>query len=109
MFCEPLWGFLRRRGFSLPHFPAAPRQSDDSGTLLEARRAATLARIRRSLKPKKLVLLGRELEALAAGLGKELPGVELMRFGQESALQLEELAAGALADSLGAAAGASLC
>jgi len=68
-----------------------------------------LARIRRSLKPRKLVLLGRELEAVAASLGKELPGVELIRFGQGSALRLDELAAGALADSLGAAAAASLC
>jgi len=100
---------FQRRGYLLTHILDCPRQSDDSGTLLEARRAATLARIRRSLKPRKLVLLGRELEAVAASLGQELPGVELIRFGQGSALRLDELAAGALADSLGAAAAASLC
>jgi hypothetical protein len=100
---------FQRRGYLLTHLLDCPRQSDDPGALLEARRTAILARIRRSLKPKKLVLLGGELDALTTSLGPELPGVELVRFAPGRALRLGELAAGALAVSLGAAAAPSMC
>src|SRR5215467_76639 len=98
---------FQRRGYLLTHILDCPRPSEASGTLPEARLAATLARIRRSLKPKKLVLLGAQLDALAPRLGPELPGVELVRLAH--GLRLDELAAGALATALGAAAAPSLC
>jgi hypothetical protein len=100
---------FQRCGYLLTHILDCPRQSDDFDALLEARLAATLARIRRSLKPKKLILLGRELDALGSSLTEQLPGVLLMRFAQGTGLRLDELAAGALGAALGAAPAPSLC
>ena len=98
---------FQRRGYLLTHILDCPRLSDASGAFPEPRLAAALARIRRSLKPKKLVLLGEELDALAGRLGRELPGVELVRLAHGRCL--DELAAGALATALGASAAPSLC
>lgn len=65
---------FQRRGLLLTHVLGCPIESPqdkDSGALLKARFPATLARIRRSFRPKRVVPISRHLEPLfhgAAGL-----------------------------------------
>jgi hypothetical protein len=76
-----------------------PNQSIDSKTmqeLLGTRLAPTSVRIRRSLKPKKLVLLDGELDPVVEKLAKETVGSELVGSQNGHAFRLEELTPGSL-------------
>src|SRR5215470_13999003 len=62
---------FQRRGYLLAHILECPVPADRLEALpllLQKRSSATAARIRRSLKPKRLALLGAELGALAESL-----------------------------------------
>ena len=71
---------FQRRGYLLTHVLECPGEYRDQTVLrsaMEQRIGATMARIRRSFKPKRVVLLGEELEPFvaqfkAADLGAEL-------------------------------------
>lgn len=71
---------FQRRGYLLTHVLECPVEYGDAAVFrsaMEQRIAATMARIRRSFKPKRVVLLGEELEPFvarfkAADLGAEL-------------------------------------
>ncbi|HKF24460.1 MAG TPA: hypothetical protein VKB24_00750 [Candidatus Acidoferrum sp.] len=102
---------FQRHGYLLAHILECPgpEGAPEALTLLLGKRGAILAaRIRRSLKPKKLVLLGRELDVLGESLGKELPGVEMVRPEQGGSFRLEDVATGVLAAALAGAVTASL-
>lgn len=102
---------FQRRGFLLVHALECPSQSEDSNVihgLLEKGLAATAVRIRRSLKPKKLVLLGEALEPLMNTLTSELPGIEIVRPEKGNSFRLNDLGTGSLASALTAATAASL-
>ena len=102
---------FQRRGLLFVHLSDCPSESDNlkaTRELLEARFTVTAARIRRSLKPKKLALIGEALDAFAEGLKAELPGVEIVQPEKGRSFRLNELGAGALASALSAAAAASL-
>lgn len=68
---------FQRRGYLLAHVLECPISLDIDGllTAVKQRLAATAVRIRRSLKPKRLILLGRELDPFAAQLAEALPGI----------------------------------
>lgn len=94
---------FQRRGFLLAHIlecPVTPNHAAGSQALLETRFAATAARIRRSLKPKKLVLFGEALDSFAERLAIELPGIAMVRPEQGRSFPLEKLAPGSLATAL---------
>jgi hypothetical protein len=94
---------FQRRGFLLAHIlecPVDPDHAVAGRALLETRFAATAARIRRSLKPKKLVLLGEALDSFATRLANELPGIEIVQPEQGRSFPLEKLASGSLATAL---------
>jgi len=106
---EVILADFQRRGYLLTHVLDCPGLSVNFTALLQKRVTATAARIRRSLKPKRLVLLGAELETIGEGLPNELPGVEMLLPEKGRSFRLEELAAGALGAALNDAVAASLC
>jgi hypothetical protein len=76
-----------------------PTESNDAKTmqeLLERRLAATAARIRRSLKPKKVALLDGELDSFVEKLASEVAGTELVMPQTGRVFRLEDLVAGSL-------------
>jgi len=90
---------FQRRGYLLAHILECPNNSADARgvqELLEKRLAATTVRIRRSLKPKKVVLLGGELNPFVEHLTKEAVGAELALSPNGYAFRLEDLALGSL-------------
>jgi hypothetical protein len=96
---EAVLADFQRRGYLLTYLLECPNQSIDSKTtqeLLGTRLAPTSVRIRRSLKPKKLVLLDRELDPVVEKLAKETVGAELVVSQNGHAFRLEELAPGSL-------------
>jgi len=102
---------FQRQGFLLAHIlecPVTPNPAAGIQALLETQFAATAARIRRSLKPKKLVLFGQALDSFAERLANELPGVEMVQPEQGRSFALEKLAPGSLASALKPTAAAPL-
>jgi hypothetical protein len=90
---------FQRCGYLLAHILECPNRSADAKPaqeLLDKRLAAASVRIRRSLKPKKVVLLGRELDPFADQLTKEVVGVELALSPSGYPFRLEDLAPGSL-------------
>lgn len=100
---------FQRRGYLLTHVLDCPGPSANFTALLQKRMTEAAARIRRSLKPRKLVLLGAELETIGEALPKELPGVEMVLPQKGRSFRLEELAPGALGVAVSGAVAASLC
>ena len=75
--CEAVLADFQRRGYLLTYVLECP-VSVDSGALraaLSQRLATTAIRIRRSLKPKKLVLLGGELGPFVVDFANALSGI----------------------------------
>jgi hypothetical protein len=102
---------FQRRGYLLAHILECPGPADRLDPLLlllQKRSSATRARIRRSLQPKRLVLLGRELAAFAETLTTEFPGVEIVRSEQGTSFLLDQISAGSLGSALGDTVVASL-
>jgi len=96
---EAVLADFQRRGYLLTYLLECPNQAIDSTTLQEllgTRLAPTSVRIRRSVKPKKLVLLDRELDPVVEKLAKETVGAELVVSQNGQAFRLEELAPGSL-------------
>jgi hypothetical protein len=96
---ESVLADFQRRGYLLTHVWQCPDESDGAKTgreSLEKRLAVSAVQIRRSLKPKKLVLLGRELDPVVENLLKETLGAELVVPQTGCAFRLEELAPGSL-------------
>ena len=90
---------FQRRGYLLAHVLECPDGSADgkpAAELLEKRLAATQARVRRSLKPKQVVLLGREMDPFVQQFTKEAVGAELALSPGGHAYRLEDLALGSL-------------
>jgi hypothetical protein len=102
---------FQRRGFLLTHVVECPCEPSYARTLqemLENRLAATVARIRRSYKPKRLVLLGEELDLLEPRLAMENLSAELILSETNRAFRVGELAPGSLVMKVTAPATASL-
>jgi len=102
---------FQRRGYLLAHVLECPNQSDRPNfteEVLEPRLSATAARVRRSLKPKKLIVFGEELHLIAERLAMELPGVEMVLPASGDSFRLDELAPGALASALSTTVAAPL-
>jgi len=96
---EAVLADFQRRGYLLTYLLECPILANGAKTaqeLLGTRLAPTAVRIRRSMKPKKLVLLGRELDPLVEHLTKEAVGAELALSPSGHAFRLEELAPGSL-------------
>jgi hypothetical protein len=96
---ETVLADFQRRGYLLAHVLECPNKSADAKPvqeLSEKRLAATTVRIRRSLKPKKVVLLGRELDIFVDRFAKEAVGAELALSPSGQAFRLAELAPGSL-------------
>lgn len=90
---------FQRRGFLLTHILECPHESADAKgarELLERRLAATTVRIRRSLKPKKVILLGRELDSFVKQFAEKSVGAELALSPSGHAFRLEGLERGSL-------------
>lgn len=108
---EAVLADFQRRGFLLVHILECPGQFAEPTSiqdLLSKGLAPAAVRIRRSLKPKRLALIGEVLDPFAAGLTSGLPGVEIVRPEKGSSFRLNELGTGALASMLTTAATASL-
>ena len=102
---------FQRRGFLLVHILECPGPQADPqalGGLLDRGFAATATRIRRSLKPKKLLLISESLDAFAERLTSALSGVEVVQPEHGRSFRLDELSTGALASALSPTAAASL-
>jgi len=102
---------FQRRGFLLAHILECPDESADAKGaqgLLEKRLAATTIRTRRSLKPKKVILLGRELDAFVKQFAKESVGAELALAPSGNAFRLEDLVPGSLEAAIRVPPAASL-
>jgi hypothetical protein len=102
---------FQRRGCVLAHIVECANEAahpKGAQELLERRLAATVVRIRRSLKPKKLVLLGSELDPFVEHLTKEATGAELALSPSGRAFRLEDLALRSLEAVIRATAAASL-
>ena len=102
---EAVLADFQRRGYLLTHVLECPGQSDRLNSapgLPGASLLAAVVRIRRSLKPKKLVLFGAELHLFIERLSRELPGVEMVLPASGGSFRLDELAPGALVSALGA-------
>jgi hypothetical protein len=96
---------FQRRGFLLAYVVDCSVQLDDRKAmrgLLEARHGVVAARIRRSLKPRRLALISEALDVFAERLATELPSVEIMEPEKGKSFRPHELAVGALAAVLGA-------
>jgi len=102
---------FQRRGYFLAHLMECPANFADRETrtrALQDRFAAAAIRIRRSLKPKKVVALGRELDELVAKLVNENLGAELILAESGQPFRLEELGPGSLVTAVTAAITPSL-
>ena len=96
---EAVLADFQRRGYLLTHILECPSESNDARILQELlgkRLAPTAVRIRRSLKPKKVVLLGGELDSFVDKFAHEVIGAELVVPQTGGAFRLEELAPGSL-------------
>jgi len=96
---EAVLADFQRRGYLLTHILECPTESNDAKTmqeLLERRLAATAVRIRRSLKPKKVALLDRELDSFVEKFASEVVGAELVVPQTGRVFRLEDLVAGSL-------------
>ena len=87
---------FQRRGYLLTHILECPGEYRDAAglrTAMEQRIGATMARIRRSFKPKRVVLLGEELEPFVARFKAADLGAELLLTdsGQPFALGSSEM------------------
>ena len=87
---------FQRRGYLLTHVLECPGEYRDAAGLrsaMEQRIGTTMAKIRRSFKPKRVVLLGEELEPFVARLKVENLGAELLLSdtGQPFPLRSAEL------------------
>jgi hypothetical protein len=90
---------FQRRGYLLTYVLECPSQSEDgqpTQQLLERGLATTVVRIRRSLKPKKVILLGGELDPFVDRFTKEAVGAELVLSEGGCAFKPEQLAPGSL-------------
>jgi hypothetical protein len=102
---------FQRRGFLLAHALDCRIQLDDANAtegLVEVRFDVIAARIRRSLKPKRLALIGETLAAFAERLTAELPGIEIVRPERGKSFRLNELPMGSLGSAVSATVAASL-
>jgi hypothetical protein len=102
---------FQRRGYLLAHLiecPAVFANAEERERALQTRLAAAAIRIRRSLKPKKVVLVGWELDSLVTQLGDANLGSDLVLSESGRAFRLEELVRGALVTAVTAAATPSL-
>lgn len=96
---ETVLADFQRRGYLLAHILECPSEAADAKAvqaLLEKRLASSTVRIRRSLKPKKVVLLGRELDPFVEHLIEEAVGAELVLSASGHAFRLEDLASGSM-------------
>jgi len=102
---------FQRRGYLLAHLLECPvvfANAEERNRALQARLAPAAMRIRRSLKPKRVILLGRELDSLVKQLGDANLGSELVLSENGRAFRLEDLGPGALVTVVAAAATPSL-
>lgn len=99
---ETVLADFQRRGYLLTHVLECPTSlgSDAMRAALDQRIAPTVVRIRRSLKPKKLVLLGRELERFAPEFAKRLPDIATVAVGSLEPGSLASLLRPTLASTL---------
>jgi hypothetical protein len=96
---------FQRRGLLLTHVLECPSGQCDAmmrREAMEKRFGSTIARIRRSFKPKKLVLFGQELDPFVERLEAEDLGAELVITETGRAFRLESLAEGGLVTALAA-------
>jgi hypothetical protein len=102
---------FQRRGYLLTYLLECPAHFSDpharTKALLE-QFATTATRIRRSLKPKKVVVFGSELDALVPKLTTENLGAELVLAENGRPFRLEELKPGSLVTAVTAAVTPSL-
>lgn len=94
---------FQRRGFLVTHVLECPGDQSDAALrreALEKRLGSTIARIRRSFKPKKLVLFGEELDPFVARLEAEGLGAKLVVPETGRVFRLDALAAGGLVRAL---------
>ena len=102
---------FQRRGYLLTYVlecPADDSHAGDQRELLEKRFAATVRRIRRSYKPKRLVLIGEELDRFEPMLAMENLGTQLILAETNRAFRLNGLAPGSLVMKVTEPATASL-
>ena len=98
---------FQRRGYLLTHLLECPGEWTDTAKLQEAaekRLNSTLTKIRRSFKPKKVVLLGPEMDAFCTRLENQDLGAELLFSASGRSFRLDELAAGEMVTKLTTAA-----
>ena len=108
---EALLSEFQRCGYLLTHVLECPVDGSDARRqreMLERRFARAIALIRRSYKPKRLVLLGEELDGFATLLAREDLGGELVLSRGNRAFRLAELAPGSLLVKVTAPVTASL-
>lgn len=102
---------FQRHGYLLTYLfecPASFADSDARARAFLERFSATATRIRRSLKPKRVVVFGRELDPLLPRVAGENLGTELVLAGSGLAFRLEELGPASLVTAVTAAATPSL-
>jgi hypothetical protein len=100
---EATLGDFQRRGYLLAHLIECPQEEGTTvGTeILRRRIPATLTRIRRSFKPKRVVLLGQELaEFIPQFMGANLDAALILRNGRP--FEWSEIGGGGLAKELAA-------
>jgi hypothetical protein len=108
---EAVLADFQRRGYLLTHVLECPSPSEGLHSirgLPEPRLSAAAVRVRRSLKPKKLVLFGEQLHLYIESLAMALPGVEMVLPASGGSFRLDELAPGALLSALSGAVAAPL-
>jgi hypothetical protein len=111
---EQLQAAFQRAGFFATHVLECPVEvtgPEAIAELIQKRLPAAITRIRRSLRPKKVALISRELEAFAGQLRSALPDSQLILNGEKAfrlepgdpqgqiLLLLQALAAGAVRQS----------
>lgn len=98
---------FQRRGYVLTHLLECPSDGSDAAKLqaaAENRLGAIATKIRRSFKPKKVVLVGQEMDAFCTRLENQDLGAELLFSSSGRAFRLNELAPGEIVTKLTAAA-----
>jgi hypothetical protein len=108
---EAALGEFQRRGYLLTYVLECPLNRGTAlklGELLEARIPLAIRRIRRSYQPKRLVLLGEELDSFQAKLAREELQAELILAERLRAFRPGELTPGSLVMRVNPAGGASL-
>jgi len=100
---------FQRRGYLLTHLLECPGDWTDGAKLQEAaekRLNSIVTKIRRSFKPKRVVLVGQEMDAICTRLVNQDLGAELLVAAAGQAFRLNELAPGEFVTKLTAAASA---